>query len=211
MRRAALGLAAAMAIAAGCATVDVRTQFDPTAPFDKYRSFFVEWHSPADEPEMGEAAAFRARAHTKLAELLEQKGYAESTADRADFVVRLQVFEQNEWLVEKEDEGTIHLEPERADTAPSSASVGTPPGDAPSPGDEVSETDALDVNSVDRDDIELGDVLVEVFDARSATLVWWGLGRSLVDPGAPDRALEPALERTLAAFPPTGSRTRKTG
>jgi hypothetical protein len=196
-----LGTAAVLALA-GCASVQVTTRFDPLAPFATYHRYFF-WFAPRGEEKETVVTPFRGPAHEAVSRILSRKGYVESQDGQAEFLVRLLVFEESSRLREATAEMEVRLEP--AGRFGERAEEGEPPADprtaTPAALPEW-EPGGLGVESVDVSEVTVGCVLVQIFDVRTGTVVWWGLGKGITSPSTPGPELEAALEKTLEKFPP---------
>jgi hypothetical protein len=194
----------ALLLAGGCSSIEVRTGVDPKAPFETYRHYHFYWYAPPGDAGVAVAPTARERAHDAAERILARKGYVESRHGDPEFVVRVRVRDERVPIAEsvEEQEEQIFEDPElppaERTTDPHEKPKKPPIGDV-GPGN-------VGIEPVDIDTLEVGDVLVEVFDAQSAQAVWWGVGRGIVTPRTTDEELEAALEKTLESFPAARAR-----
>lgn len=206
MRRLSLGaLTVAILIAiAGCASIRVTTSHDPAAPLVAYRTY--AWSEAADDPSQGESAAFRLRARTLVEGALARKGYAHpAPAQTPDAFVRFYAFVEKETGVVS-DSGELRA-PESIlpPGVPTSEEVSARHTREPSKYTAESDEGA-GVELVEVDDLEVGDLVLDLVDQETGRVVWRAWARGFADPNAPDRELEKALDKALADLPRAESR-----
>jgi Domain of unknown function (DUF4136) len=194
----------ALLLVGGCSSIEVRTGVDPEAPFETYHHYHFYWYAPPGDAGAAVAPSVRERAHDAAERILARKGYVESRHGDPEFVVRVRVRDEHVRIAEsvEEQEEQIFEDPDLPDASRTSDPRREPKrpalGDV-GPGN-------VGIEPVDIDELEVGDVLVEVFDAGSDRAVWWGVGRGIVTRRTTDEELEAALEKTLESFPAARAR-----
>ena len=159
-----------------------------------------------DDPSEGRSATFRRHARSLVEAALARKGYKKTAPGQSpDALVRFYAFVEEETGVVS-DSGEIQ--------APEST---LPPGiptaeelaarHAREPSKETNESDEGEgVEVIEVDNLEVGDLVLDLVDQETMKLAWRVWARGFADPDKPDRELEKALDVALTDLPHAESR-----
>jgi hypothetical protein len=188
----------------GCASIRVTTSHDPGAPLAEFRTY--AWSTTPSDPSEGKSAAFRRRARKLVDAALSRKGYAQAAPGQTpDAFVRFYAFvEEETGVVSDSDE----VQPRESYLPPGPASSESESAHhARVPAKETDESDeGAGIETVEVDDLEVGDLVLDLVDAETGRLAWRAWARGFADPDAPDRELESALDKALVDVPRAESR-----
>jgi hypothetical protein len=169
----------------GCATVDVRTDWDPAVDFSGFETFAL---MEDDGPSMGQLIERRIQA--AVVEELESKGLRRlETTENADLAIGLQVATQNRRSYRTVSTGWSAHGYRRGRHGPHSRTMSS----------------TTSTRTTSRE-FTVGALVIAIFDGESKNLAWQGSGsRRLDSSGGPERSeqrIRDAVQRILREFPP---------
>lgn len=193
--RIALLVAASLALSACSVRYDVRTDFDPEADFARFHSYAFAPRPKQDTPDILDNSLVRKRLDALFARHLTARGLrAAADPAAADLTVRY-------WIAARERTDVSSI--------PSAAPfLGPYPYRGPYPFWGARWAPMYDDVIVQH--YTEGTLVLDLVDAKSESLVWraYVVGRISTDQDAAYAALDEALERAFAVFPPQAAAAR---
>ena len=175
MRRLVMGLVFLGALIGGCASTRVRVQYDETADFSAYKTFYFNKAQPKSQGRTGAVhdPLFNKDIMQEIRPLMEAKGFGEATRrDEADLLVVFYAYTR-----------------QHREFVPPTYVVGRRGRVwAASPGHVYNYKE--------------GTLVIDIVDRAHKELVWRGVGTDVVGRGLPKAELVKAVEAILADFPP---------
>jgi len=181
------GASIALALWAGCSTVQVQTDWNPSTDFSKLHSYawLTERPLQTGDPRFDNPLVDQ-RIRSATAETLATKGFAPAPQASADFLMAYLITSQ-----QKTDVNTVY------------ESYGYGMRGFGGPG--YARTYVTQY--------ELGTLILDVLDPKTKTLVWRGSGSAVLSetrtPEERDKRVRAAVQEILAKFPPPAASTRE--
>ncbi len=181
-----LPLASLVVAVGGCATMTVRHDYDPDAPFATYKTYgwLGEAQGMTGNPRLDDPM-LNARVRHEVNRRLNAKGFALSRTGMPDFLVAWRAA-----IRRKLEYSKLKLGYDYAPAWGRDRLTGASVGDR---GTYVRE-------------YELGTLVIDIVDARNQKLVWWGAAQAKIDVAdsrrTKDARLKKAVGRIIRRFPP---------
>ncbi len=160
----------------GCSLMEAQHQFDPNAPFSSYKSF--HWIEGVENPPEAQVdAQFDQLIRSKISQALVNKGFNESSTEKADFLINYQLITQERVAISQHPDAVRHLGYRHPDTI-----------------------------NVSEYSYRVGSLTLDVVDPQSREAVWQGYVQGFVDvhtdPKKQEKRLDKAVSLLLSKFPP---------